>query len=431
MSARTSPAYAPLPASIPAVLAPSSPLPPAFDTTALALGSALADTDKPRRRYGIPHAAPPGLGLPQLVSTAVTGRWGAPGAAGGIAPPWVLARTAKTKDDRTRDRDEQRAWDRLGVAGLPRDEEQAAEWDRIKRDWRADRDRSQVHEMVVVSKVGGDRRASAGRAGKATLAGHFTTSKPAVTVALSSKKRPPPSPPSAHSHSTSPPPATAAVATEPTKRANRPSDSPSFPSLSSINSAGQELVSSSSRPRHPQEPSPANGDARDELASGEDNGEVLFERGCTQILLPDPTPSHLPPSSRPPSLQPARPTAPFSSPGLRLSAPGVSVSTPHPARAAHLPSPSASPQAPSPARARSPPPRPRPRPAPPSRAQTQLSTLSAAPAGAAKPVLHRLSSIARTGSALSVRSSAAHSQGEDEGEQDGWEERFLQEDARD
>ncbi|BGP37683.1 hypothetical protein JCM10449v2_001600 [Rhodotorula kratochvilovae] len=331
MPTRTRPAYAPLPASLPAVLAPSSPLPPSFDAAALALSSALADSDKPRRGSGLAHSAPPALGLPQLVSTAVRGRWGAPSGEA-EAPPWVLARTAKTKDERRRDRDEQRAWERLGVAGLPRNEAQAEQWENVKRDWRAERDRPLVHDGVTVKGAPKERRTSAGRAATATLAGHFASSKPAVAAASSSKKRPPSSPP--HAYVPSPSSVPVPIAAKPTKREKRPSASASFPSLSPINSAGQEVISSGSRGRLSQEQARKEDDERDELASDADDGEVLFERGCTQ-----------------------------------------------------------------------------------------LSTLSAA----AKPTLHRLSSIARTTSALSVHSSGGAAGEEDA---DAWDQ-FLDADARD
>lgn len=178
------------------------------------------------------------------------------------------------------------------------------------------------------------------------------------------------------------------------------------------------------------------------------------------MLLPDPTPSVPAQSSRAPrpsttssssaksSTVAANRAAPFSSPGLRPSAPGpaagITISTPHggapAARRAtkqQLPSTAASPRLRTGTRSPTPPGQTlvaSKRPAAPSRATTQLSSLSGAGGAGAgagavkadKPALHRLSSIARTGSVLSGRSTA----GEGEGDEPGWE-RFLEEDARD
>ncbi|TNY19912.1 Proteophosphoglycan 5 [Rhodotorula diobovata] len=454
--------YAPLPATIPLVLAPASPLPPDFDASAHTWAKLLADTDRPRRRLTVPHVAPAALGLPQLVSTGVSGRWGSSQHGQAQAPPWVLARsTRRSKEERKRDMAEQRAWEELGVAGLPRDERQALEWEQVKRDWRAKRD-SARNTVEVEAKA--ERRMSGARKSTGTLSGHFASSKATVSARpAASKKRPPSSPPS--TQVPSPPPAPLPVSSSDkaaaATRKSRPSGSTSFPSLSSINSAGREVGSPA--PRRVASAQSLARDAAEGVLSdgdGDEDDEILSERGCTQMLLPDPTPSVPAQSSRAPrpsttssssaksSTVAANRAAPFSSPGLRPSAPapaaGITISTPHggapAARRAttkqQLPSPAASPRLRTGTRSPTPPhqsllaPK---RPAAPSRAATtQLSSLSvpggagAAAVTADKPALHRLSSIARTGSVLSGRSTA----GEGEGDEPGWE-RFLEEDARD
>ncbi|GAA5922427.1 hypothetical protein JCM3775_005727 [Rhodotorula graminis] len=448
MPARTRSPYAPLPPTIPPVLAPASPLPPSFDSDVHHWSNALTDVDKLRRHTGLRHAAPAALGLPQLVSTAVCGRWGNRDDDGhDHPPPWLLAQAPRTKDDRKRDKAERRAWDLLGVAGIPRDEVEAAQWELVKRNWRA---KAYADKPLKVERVkkeaephpsSGDSKTSA-----PVLSAHFPSSKSSIAARSGSKKRPPSSPPAAHSPSSPPGPRSTADSAKPVAGSkDRPAHSASFPSLSSINSAGRALASPA-----PRRASSAHALAKDVedgvLSDGEGEGdEVLFERGCTQMVLPDPTPSAALPSSRHPrpsttsatSSTAAPAAAPFSSPGLRPSVPnlgtGIAISTPHavsrPSRAAaaHLPSPSASPR-PSHSLTRSPSPpstvkapaaR---RPAPPSRATTARSSLSTAAGG--KQAVHRLSSIARTASAMSGRSAAA------EGEEGAWD-GFLEEDARD
>ena len=492
MAPRTRSSYAPLPAALPLVLAPASPLPPSFDSDVQHWSHALADIDKPRRLAGVRHAAPPALGLPQLVSTAVCGRWGnGDDDNHDQAPPWVLAVAPRSKDDRRRDKAERRAWDQLGVAGIPRDEVEADEWELVKRKWRAKGQHDKAHKVKPVEPMpsSADSKKSV-----PVLSAHFPSSKSSVAASSGSKKRPPSSPPAAHSPSSPPGPRSVDPIDKPVAASSgRPTHSASFASLSSINSAGRGLASPA-----PRRTSSARALAQDVedgvLSDGEDAGdEVLYERGCTQVrlldslargpsssepwarrssslvvehvsetlradaascsqmVLPDPTPSAAVSSARLPrtstasisSSTAALAAAPFSSPGLRPSAPipgtgtGLAISTPHalprPGSAAHLPSPSASPRlAHAHSRSATPPSTikaPARRTAPPSRATTAASSLSvplgpAAPPGGAKQAVHRLSSIARTGSALSGRSAAG------EGDDGTWE-GFLEADAQD
>ncbi|GAA5890906.1 hypothetical protein JCM8208_003093 [Rhodotorula glutinis] len=452
MPACTRSAYAPLPSTIPAVLAPSSPLPPSFKSDVQHWSHALADADRLRRLTGLRHAAPASLGLPQLVSTGVSARWGnGDDDSHDQAPPWVLAVAPRSRDDRKRDKAERRAWDQLGVAGIPRDEVEAAEWDLVKRNWRAKAYADKAPKVGKVNKVKPPQSSGDSKASAPVLSAHFPSSKSSVAASSGSKKRPPSSPPATHSPSSPPGPRSIDAAKPVAPSKDRPAHSASFPSLSSINSAGRAVASPA--PRRTCSARELAQDVEDGvLSDGEGDGdEVLYERGCTQMVLPDPTPSAaVGPSSRLPrtsaasaaSSVAAPAAAPFSSPGLRHSASipgaGIAISTPHalsraPSRgAAHLPSPSASPR-PSYSHARSPSPpntvkAPAPRhPAPPSRATTAVSSLSV-PLGPAPPgahsALHRLSSIARTASAMSGRSAAA------EGEEGAWE-GFLEEDAQD
>ncbi|GAA5843897.1 hypothetical protein JCM9279_000179 [Rhodotorula babjevae] len=453
MPPRTRSSYAPLPAAIPLVLAPASPLPPTFDSDVLHSSHALADVDKLRRQTGLRHAAPAALGLPQLVSTGVCGRWGnGDDDHHDQAPPWVLAAAPRSKDDRKRDKAERRAWDQLGVAGIPRDEVEADEWELVKRKWRTKSRHDKAHKVKAVVEAhpssSGDSKKSA-----PVLSAHFPSSKSSVAASSGSKKRPPSSPPAAHSPSSPPGPRSTDADVKPVvASSNRPPHSASFPSLSSINSAGRGLASPA--PRRTSSTRALVKDVEDGVLSDGEGDEVLYERGCTQMVLPDPTPSAAVPSARLPrtsttsiaSSIAAPAAAPFSSPGLRPSAPisgaGIAISTPHalsrPPSAAPLPSPSASPRLsphphpPAHTRSSSPPSTvkaPARRSGPPSRATTAVSSLSvplgpAAPPGGAQQALHRLSSIARTGSVLSGRSA------EREGDEGTWE-GFLEADAQD
>lgn len=272
--------YAPLPAHLPAVLAPASPLPDSFTSTTDALAARLAHADAPRRQTGARHAAPPALGLPGLVCTAFRGEWSKD-----EGPSWV--RKGRSEAEERVAGEEERAWAELGVQGIPRDEAQFEEWEEVKREWRARRARrptapqEDVQEETQVSI----KAQSKGRTTltlkvqkQPVLSSLFASSKPTVSAAASSsasKKRPPSSPPS---HPPPPGPSKPALS----KRKDDAS-SASFPTLSSINSAGRRRQSSGSRAEASAHTRAAEGETEETDPLDGETEEVLFEGGCTQV----------------------------------------------------------------------------------------------------------------------------------------------------
>lgn len=316
------PAFAPLPSSILHTLAPSSPLPSTFSANTHALAARLSRTDAPRRKSGVLHHAPQGLGLPDLVSTGVQGDWE------GRRPPWVDAERGDQSEEGEEKLEEEEAWRELGVAGIPKDMDEWEDRERVKRDWREKR--RQTAEQVKLAEhvtkrleIALDASTTDSRRQKSTasastlssisrpsqptlLTSHFSSSK-ASAPPFASGQKPSPAPPPAGNSSkkkrppSSPPPLPHPPPPQP--RYDRRSSSPrgpdapaptgqsgdsersgkaSFPSLSSINSAGRaaEVEAGSSRaPDYVHGTDEKKG--RREL-SGEDE-EILFEGGCTQV----------------------------------------------------------------------------------------------------------------------------------------------------
>ncbi|BGO89322.1 hypothetical protein NBRC10512_001729 [Rhodotorula toruloides] len=482
------PAFAPLDPSIPHPLAPSSPLPSRFTAQTHTLAARLSRTDAPRRKSGIVHHAPQGLGLPELICTGVEGDWE------GRRPAWVAAERGEEPADQEQ-LEEKEAWRALGVEGIPRDMDERENWERVKRGWREERQRERVRaqqaeEAAMITKklkalvdpsttdsrrqkstASASTPASTSRPSQPTLlTSHFSTSKATVS-SFASGKKPVPAPPAANSikkkRPSSSPPAQPHPAPPPHRHA-RHSSSPyedeapaptgksgdsgqsgkaSFPSLSSINSAGRaaEVEAGSSLSSGGEIREEAEEERREVRVADE---EILFEGGYTQMVLPDPTPSARPTASTsaaaPPrplshsALSPHPPplNLPWSSPGLRgdpedshgKSSTPVPLAQPQPvpriqtstsSRSSRSPSPPFQPTADH-----------RTRPAPPSRALTNFSTTTTSSVTNTnglyhRPNLARLSELARTGSALSVRSN-----GSEAGEGMREIERFLEEEAR-
>ncbi|BGO99945.1 Proteophosphoglycan 5 [Rhodotorula toruloides ATCC 204091] len=472
------PSFASLDPSIPHTLAPSSPLPSTFTAQTHTLAARLSRTDAPRRKNGVVHHAPQGLGLPELICTGVEGDWE------GRRPAWVDAERGEEVEDAEK-LEEKEAWRELGVEGIPRDMDEWEDWERVKRGWREERQKERVRAQqaeeaaiitkkleALVDRSTTDKRrqestasastASTSRPSQPTLlTSHFSSSKatvssfasgekppPATSAADSSKKKRPPSSPPVpppHRHTRRSPSPHEHEAPAPTGKSgdSGKSGKESFPSLSSINSAGRvaEVEAGPIRSSDEQRPRGAGGWRE---ASGEDE-EILFEGGYTQMVLPDPTPSARPTISTSAAV-PARPSAhsalsphppplnpPWSSPGLHgdpddshgKSSTPVPLARPQPLPRIQTSTSSRSSRFPSPphqAITDIPP-----RPAPPSRALTNFSTTttSSITNGPLRPTVARLSELARTGSALSVRSN-----GSEAGEGMREIERFLEEEAR-
>ncbi|GAA5939722.1 hypothetical protein JCM10213_007774 [Rhodosporidiobolus nylandii] len=414
--------YGPIPPSVPAVLAPPSrPSSPsscsAFKASSTAFATTLVQLDRDRRRTGLLHTAPPGMGCARLLVTALKGQVGR-------SPP--LPRAVDDLEE------EEREWEAMGMVGLPRDEAQAEEWKRKKEKVRRRREKQRVREreaeaeearrraaaeeeerrkaaeredsgseeveIVVASpaKPGGKARARASTSSsiarpQPSLTSAFSTSKSSVAAASASKKRPPTSPP----------------APSPARRTS---------SSSSLSGKERETAATS----YGEE---SNGRSAGKGRSLGEDEEILFEGGCTQMDLPSPTPhrtsqralsrnpsaTHLHPSAHSPL-----PPQPFSSPGLNnptgASRP-VAISTPFLTR--HPPAPRS--PSPSPSRSRSPSP------------VAGAAALAKEAVGEERRKMHRLSSIARTESYCAGRSGLASR----DGEGDESFSRFLKEDARD
>ncbi|GAA6026748.1 hypothetical protein JCM8097_005832 [Rhodosporidiobolus ruineniae] len=484
--------YAPVSPSIPLLLAPSSrPSSPAssssFALSSSLLAKRLAQLDSERRRTGLAHVAPASAGAARLLATAVKGEWGR------RRPPWAL-QDKQGRQASEEDNDEARAWREIGVEGIPRDMDEWEEWEQRKSSWRAMRDRdvalrlsSEEQEGDMAETVphseepvkekegrrGGSWRASSparpaplpAPARQPKLSSLFGSSKPSITAATAGK------PPSSAAFSSS---SSSSKKRPPTSPAHSPPPGPPAPrrttSTSDANGHGARRKNGK-EPSRREEPDEDDDEAetgetreREQRTNGRSLGEdeeILFEGGCTQMVLPDPTPQpHLAPSSHahpnPNSTtrysSPA-PLLPYSSPGLNHAHPphlggleGAETSTPYLTRPAKSgrgkarreeslsPSTRSSfevdlPDTSSRSRSGSPPPAAR---APP---HTQLSTLATTLAAETlaypkRGKMHRLSSIART---ESQRSSVKGWDGLAEQGGGGDEEvlRVLEEDARD
>lgn len=316
------PAFAPLPPSIPHTLAPSSPLPSTFSADTHAFAARLSRTDAPRRKSGVLHHAPQGLGLPDLVCTGVDGDWE------GWRPPWVDAERRERSEEGDEKLEEEQAWRELGVAGIPKDMDEWEDWERVKRDWREKR--RQTAEQVNLAEhvtrrleVVLDASTTDGRQQKSTasastlsstsrpsqptlLTSHFSSSKHSVPSLTSGKKPSPPPPPAGDSSKKKRPPSSPPPLPHPPlpqscydrrSSSSRDREAPaptgqsgdsgrsgkaSFPSLSSINSAGRavDVEAGPSRPLCRESGAEERTGRRE--VSGEDE-EILFEGGCTQV----------------------------------------------------------------------------------------------------------------------------------------------------
>ncbi|KAG0665830.1 hypothetical protein C6P46_005924 [Rhodotorula mucilaginosa] len=346
--------YHPLPALVPHVLAPASPASTAANPSALNLELAtkrLAALDAPRRKFGLSYAVPPRLGLPQLICTGVNGIWSASAAdaddtlSGDEHPPWVRAGQAP-------DVEEENDSDVPYRKGLPRDEEEAERWAEARRQKRRQAKATTKVQRIVVDHVEpaaststssyvretnvgaadvparrtrGEAHHSASKAAAAPklVTSLFSATK-ATVAAAHTKKRPAGSPP---------PPGTAA--TGPSRSGPRSSAATGRASKRSPSPAADPRATGYGlNTKGPPRGGAPTGSATTTQVVGETETfdpfvaeEVLFERGCTQMELPDPTASTRPPASSASAHLPrATPTrratpaskalAPFSSPGL-------------------------------------------------------------------------------------------------------------------
>ncbi|GAA5895244.1 hypothetical protein JCM5296_002022 [Sporobolomyces johnsonii] len=304
--------YSPISPSVPHVLAPSSrPSSPAhrspnspassFSRQAAALAARLAQVDQLRRDMGLPHWRAWKLGLPAFESTQCKGKW--------AESPWALPAEREAAEEEERVNEEE-AWAKMGMQGLPKDMREWDEWETKKAEYRREtlkgrkRRRSlppvevprngAVKAQVAIVRVReseeGTRKANPSPATTSgRLSSFFSTSK--ASVAVSAKQPPPPS-----SSPAAP---------------RRTSKHDSFPSLTTLNSAGQSSsrpsdqssrptprregeddMSSRSRFGQSEAPAPPAAEGGKSWGSGEgEEEEILFEGGCTQMVLPEPTPN--------------------------------------------------------------------------------------------------------------------------------------------
>ncbi|GAA5874965.1 hypothetical protein JCM3774_000461 [Rhodotorula dairenensis] len=343
--------YCPLPVSIPHVLAPASPASTSANPSTLQLEAATrrsAALDAPRRRLGLSCAVPPRLGFPQLICTGVNGIW-SPSAnlddedlSSDGHPPWVRAEHGSSREaDDDNNGDPYRN-------GLPRNETEAEEWAARRRQQRQtgkaiakvkrtilDRVDSATVTALPEARVPAAEAVTARTRGHARpvapnlVTSHFTASKASSGGAASTKKRPAGSPPPAgaaagpsHSGGSRPPSAA--------NRASKRSPSPMGNSGAAAGHGSNSLAGKNDSYRA-HKSSLARTDAVGETETPDPlmAEEVLFERGCTQMELPNPTASSRPPPSSSDlqgyprvrtgirtSPAASRAPAPFSSPGL-------------------------------------------------------------------------------------------------------------------
>lgn len=297
--------YHPLPVAIPHVLAPASPASTSAIPSTLRVEAAtkrLAALDAPRRRLGLSYAVPPRLGLPQLICTGVNGIWSTSGNldeefSGAAQPPWARAEQGRPLEPDDDSDDPYRT-------GLPRNEAEAEEW--AARSWQ---ERQTGRVVAKVKRTAIDRAGSAiapvpfdaseltaqagttrtrGHAGTGApklVTSHFTSSKAAVSGAVSTKKRPAGSPPpsgatAGTSHLGGPRSSVAA------NRASKRSPSPMREDRAATGHSSNRLTGKTDSRRTHKGSLPAT-----ELVLETETPEpfmaeeVLFERGCTQVSL--------------------------------------------------------------------------------------------------------------------------------------------------
>ncbi|GAA5844286.1 hypothetical protein JCM11251_003752 [Rhodosporidiobolus azoricus] len=417
------------------------------------------------------HRAPPNAGMTRLLVTALRGE-----VVG--KPIWSREREKDGEEERVADEEEEeRAWEGLGILGLPRDEEEWAAWEEKKADWRRRKATREEDSEVDVVQSPPEKQKAAGRKKK-------ERSKPptALVEELVAVPAKPARQPKLNSLFSSTKSSVAATAGKPASSKKRPPTSPIPPPPARRSNSSNSLDTGASRRSNAIKPDAASRPGADEAETlaGRSHGrslgeeeEILFEGGCTQMHLPSPTP-HRPPSQQPsqphlhplhhpslsrslshahtPSARPSLSAAPFSSPGLNhpdpLARPPIAASTPFLSRTyANAVAndgqnnndfePLSRSISPSRSRSTSPPVDGATAGPAPSRQQTQFSTLATTTNAAEtlvlpKEKLHRLSSIAKTESQRSSVCGFGFGAGAaGGGSEDADLSRFLEDDARD
>ncbi|GAA5937715.1 hypothetical protein JCM1841_002560 [Sporobolomyces salmonicolor] len=305
--------YSPISPCVPHVLAHSSrPSSPAhrspnspassFSRQAAALAARLAEVDQLRRYTGLPHCREWKLGLAAFESTQCKGKW--------VESPWALpAKRNRTVEEGRMDA-EAATWEKMGMKGLPKDMQEWDEWEARKAEYRRTafqgRKRRRSASPVETSGHGAAEaqiarvRESEEENCRAYPSPAMTTTNGMLSSFFSASKA------SVAGCAKQPPPPSSSPAAP-----RRPSKDESFPSLTSLNSAGQSAsrpsnhssrptprrggeydTASTSRLGQSEAPAPAAAEAGKRWGSGEgEDEEVLFEAGCTQMVLLEPTPN--------------------------------------------------------------------------------------------------------------------------------------------